>query len=219
MPLFYFLFTVILAAGIAFWHVRRIKALQLATIASYRFHPALRKRLKETYPHLSDAEVNVVMDGLRDYFWCCHRAGGKIVSMPSQAVDSLWHDFILFTRAYGEFCRHAFGHYLHHTPAEAMQTPTTAQEGIKRAWRLCCAKEGIDPSAPQTLPRLFAIDADLSIPKGFVYSLNCQDRNSPLYGDSFCASHIGCGSGCGDDASSCDSDGGCSDGGGGCGGD
>ncbi|MNY53360.1 hypothetical protein D3C86_1891110 [compost metagenome] len=101
-----------------------------------------------------------------------------------------------------------------------MQTPTLAQTGIKRAWRLACAREGISPATPVQLPLLFAIDALLSIEDGYRYSLNCQDRSSPLYGDGYCAGHIGCTSGCGGDSGgSCDSGSDSGDGGGGCGGD
>jgi hypothetical protein len=43
--------------------------------------------------------------------------------MPSRAVDEAWHEFILDSIAYTRFCEGAFGHYLHHTPVEAMGTP------------------------------------------------------------------------------------------------
>lgn len=82
----------------------------------------------------------------------------------------------------------------------AMSTPTLAQEGIKRAWHLACAKEGINPGAPLMLPLIFSIDSILNIPNGFKYSLNCQDKNSPAQGDGYCAGHIGCSSGCAGDS-------------------
>jgi hypothetical protein len=81
-----------------------------------------------------------------------------------------------------------------------MSTPTLAQEGIKRAWRLACAKEHINPATPSTLPLIFAIDAMLNIADGFKYSLNCQDKNSPAQEDGYCAGHIGCASGCSGDS-------------------
>ena len=144
-------------------------------------------------------------------------AGQRMVAMPSQAVDDAWHEFILFTRQYDKFCRHAFGRFLHHTPAEAMSTPTQASDGLKRAWRLACAHEKIDPKKPDRLPRLFAIDAALGIAGGFIYQLDCLAATGGAAGSGYCASHIGCGSGggCSGDASGSDGDGG----GGGCGGD
>lgn len=204
------------------WRGRRQR--RLAYIDGYRFHPALKRKVQERYPHLSEAQVERVFDGLRDYFHICNQAGRRMVSMPSQAVDVAWHEFILFTRAYQAFCDRALGRFLHHTPTEAMKTPTLAQTGIKRAWRLACAREGISPSTPLQLPLLFALDALLNIEDGYRYSLDCQDRSSPLYGDGYCAGHIGCASGCGG-VSGGDGDGGSDggdgggDGGGGCGGD
>ena len=116
--------------------------------------------------------------------------------MPSQVVDDAWHEFILHTRVYKNFSQKALGRFLHHTPTEAMHSPTLAQEGIKRVWRLACAKEKINPIAPNKLPLVFAIDAMLNIPNGFIYALDCKNKSSPAYGTGYCAGHIGCSAGC-----------------------
>ncbi|GAB6141009.1 hypothetical protein JCM14076_17380 [Methylosoma difficile] len=189
---------------------------QLKYIDDYRFHPAIRQKLKNKHSQLTDPELDLVFQGLRDYFTLCNRAKRHMVSMPSQIVDDAWHEFILFTRAYQGFCQRAIGRFLHHTPAEAMISPHMAQDGIKRAWRLACLKEKINPQAPTALPLLFAIDGQLGIANGFVYSLDCR------YGEkSYCASSIGCGGGCSGGSCAGDSSDGGGDGcgGGGCGGD
>lgn len=95
--------------------------------------------------------------------------------------------------------------------------PALAQDGIKRAWRLACLREGIDPRQATILPLLFAIERELLIENGFFYEPDCSNeiRRSDASG-SYCAAHIGCSSGCADDSggdNSADSDGG------GCGGD
>ncbi|MCY1415500.1 hypothetical protein D9M71_309850 [compost metagenome] len=214
------LLPLLLLVGLAWLVLRNRQRRRLAYIERYRFHPAIKRKVQERYPHLSEAQVERVFDALRDYFHICNQAGRRMVSMPSQAVDVAWHEFILFTRAYQAFCDQALGRFLHHTPTEAMQTPTLAQTGIKRAWRLACAREGISPATPVQLPLLFAIDALLNIEDGYRYSLDCRDKSSPLYGDGYCAGHIGCASGCGGDSGgSCDSGSDSGDGGGGCGGD
>ncbi|MDR4493446.1 MAG: hypothetical protein AB7P17_00460 [Nitrospirales bacterium] len=79
--------------------------------------------------------------------------------MPSQVVDVAWHAFILSTKSYEKFCRHAFGRFLHHTPAAAMKQTGKGPEGIKRASRLACEREGIRARNPSRLPLLFALDA------------------------------------------------------------
>ncbi|NTV69013.1 MAG: hypothetical protein HGA71_02585 [Azonexaceae bacterium] len=189
-----------------------------AYITSYPYQRFLDKRLAARRPELSAEQRNEVFAGLDDYFQLCRKAGRRMVAMPSQAVDDAWHEFILFTRQYDKFCRHAFGRFLHHTPAEAMRTPTQASDGLKRAWRLACAHEKINPKAPERLPRLFALDATLGIAGGFVYQLDCLAASGGAAGSGYCASHIGCSGGCSGDSGSSDSGGdggGC---GGGCGG-
>ena len=190
---------------------------QARYIANFPLHSLLDTRLAARRPELDAAQRTAVLDALRDYFIFCHQAGRRMLAMPSQAVDDAWHEFSLFTRQYDSFCRHAFGRFLHHTPAEAMSSPTQASNGIKRAWRLACRHEGINPRQPERLPRLFALDATLGIAGGVVYQLDCMAARHGGDGTGYCASHIGCGGGDGgSDGSSGDSGDG---GGGGCGGD
>ena len=184
----------------------------------FAFPPGLARKVRQTYPHLDEQQVAMVMAGLRDYFRIAQSAGRQMVAMPSQAVDVAWHEFILFTRGYQAFCSVVIGRFLHHTPAEHMASGEVARQGLRRTWLYACRQEGGDPKRPDRLPRLFAIDALLAIPDGFRYDLDCARRDGTAGGaDSFCASDFGCGtSGCGGDGGDA-GDGG--DGGGGCGGD
>ena len=228
LPLFFILFLFI-PGFLIFRKYRRNH--QLAFIKNYSFHKSIRSKVVKAYPHLTDEQTHLVFQALRDYFWMCNMGKRKMVAMPSQVVDVAWHEFILFTRSYKSFCQKSLGRFLHHTPTEAMSAPTLAQEGIKRAWRFACAKEGINPTTPLILPLIFSIDTLLEIPDGFKYSLNCQEKTSLTQGDGYCAGHIGCSSGCAGDSGieTTDSGGGFFDGffdsncasncGGGCGGD
>lgn len=201
-----------------FWKKWR-QASQTRHIDAFPYRDRLDRRLAARRPELSAEQRAEIFAGLHDYFSICHVAGKRMVAMPSQAVDDAWHEFILFTRQYDRFCQRAFGRFLHHTPAEAMRSPTQASDGLKLAWRLACRREGIDPKQPDRLPRLFALDALLGIAGGFVYQLDCLAASGGAAGSGYCASHIGCssGSGCSGDAGGSDSgsDGGC---GSGCGG-
>lgn len=186
---------VIVALGAGFTLTRRTARRdgQEIFIRRYTFPSSVTAGVEKQHPGLSAAQRDQVYAALRDYFSICRSAGQRLVSMPSQVVDDAWHAFILDTQAYHAFCRRAFGKYLHHRPAEAMRAPRQAQAGIKRAWKLACQREGIDPVKPARLPLLFAIDALLNIPHGFTYRLHCDPRR----GDAYCASHISCASGCG----------------------
>lgn len=201
----WFLLIVILGFCVGYYQWQRYQQ-RLEVIKRLHFDASIVRRLADKYPHLSSSQIQQVLEGLRDYFYCVLKARGKgMLSMPSQAVDEAWHAFILSTKAYASFCQRAFGKFLHHHPAETMATPTQASLGIKRTWNLACRHEQINPAMPERLPRLFSLDGQLNIPNGFVFSLNCMAAGAAA--NSYCASNIGSG---------CDSsDSGC---GGGCGG-
>ena len=176
-------------AGLIVWVLWRnwARSRRVAYIDNFPYARLLDKRLATRRPELSEAQRQAVFVGLNDYFQLCRIAGKRMVAMPSQAVDDAWHEFILFTRQYDKFCQGAFGRFLHHTPAEAMSAPTQASEGIRRAWRLACAREKIDPQKPDRLPRLFALDAILLIAGGFIYHLDCMAAQKAGLGDGYCA--------------------------------
>ncbi|MFZ1325177.1 MAG: hypothetical protein WAT67_03980 [Candidatus Contendobacter sp.] len=209
----YFILGICCALAIYFYALSLAKKHQTEYINQYQPPQRVMEKVQSTYPHLNQSDMDLVIAGLKEYFLLCHSAKRRMIAMPSQVVDVAWHEFILFTREYTQFCKKAFGKYLHHTPAEAMISATSAQDSIKRAWRLACRREKINPRKPTGVPLLFAIDTLLNIPDGFQYALDCAVRNQSRY----CASHIGCGGGCSGGGCGGDSsgDGGC---GGGCGG-
>ena len=91
--------------------------------------------------------------------------------MPSRIADDLWHEFILYTKQYAEFCRLAFGEFFHHTPAAAMGAHKETNTGLRRIWWYACKEENIAPRKPLRMPLLFALDSKLNITRGHLYSL------------------------------------------------
>lgn len=171
-------------------------------IDQYQLPPGLLQRVRQTYPALDDKQLALVEAGLRQFFRCSLLANKQAVAMPSQVVDELWHNFILYTRNYQQFCKRAFGHYLHHTPAVVMGGPRQQRGAIRRAWHLACKEEGIHPGKPSRLPLLFELDTLLAIPNGFIYTPDCKAPGASG-GDSYCGADLGSESGC----ASCSGDG------------
>lgn len=170
---------------------------KLKFLETYQFSPGLKSKFAKTREHLSSEQQEMVFNALKDYFLICYQADKKMVSMPSQIVDEAWHEFILFTQDYADFCSQFFDRFLHHTPAEAMAGPNQANSGIQLAWQLACAKENINFRQPKRLPLLFAIDDLLKIENGFYYSLNCSikatnKKNTESTQTSYCVTDIGC---------------------------
>ena len=103
------------SAGLV-WHAyARLR--REAFIREFQWPPGLLDKLSEHHPTFTRKESALVGSGLRQFFLAYLRGGRRHVAMPSQVADDLWHEFILYTRDYKEFCRKAFGIFLHHTPA------------------------------------------------------------------------------------------------------
>jgi hypothetical protein len=156
-------------------------------IRTYRWPPGLLDRLEKHRSGLERKDSALVSRGLRQFFIAYLMSGKRYVSMPSQAADDLWHEFILYTREYNAFCRRAFGGFLHHTPAVVLSEHRKSNEGLRRVWWYCCKYESIDPVKPTRLPLLFALDAKLNITDGFVYHPQCEElRKDGSGGAAYC---------------------------------
>lgn len=230
--LFFFLLivAVVVVISTAAAHKKKTRKRRESLIENYCFPNGVGNKIQKVYPDLNQRDLDIVFQGLRDFFLLCHMAQNRMVSMPSKVVDTAWHEFILFTSDYRTFCHNAFGTFLDHTPAEGMTDQSSLNAGMKRAWHLACKREEIDPKSPEKLPLLFAIDLQLNIPDGMKYSLDDEENKKGTMTNP--AAVAGCGgvpylftdSGCsggdssssGEDSSSSGGDAGC---GGGCGGD
>ena len=140
-----------------------------------------QRTLRETCPHLSSRDCELVEPGLCQFFLACLRHPKQFVAMPSQAVDVLWHAFILHTQAYQGWCQNALGFFLHHTPAEALGAQARHNDGLCRCWYWACKEESIDPTAPSRLPLLFALDATFAIPDRFACVPDSRGTGTALH--------------------------------------
>lgn len=186
-------------------------------IRDYRFPSGLLASLREQRPALRGADLQLVARGLRMLFPAYLYGRRKPVSMPSKIADELWHGFILHTRHYDDFCRKAFGRFLHHTPATVLGKDRRNNEGLRRVWWHSCREESIDPRKATRLPLLFALDVKLGIVDGYRYALDCSRLRESVDGTTQCAGDLGDASIDGSTDGFDGADGG--DGGDGCGGD
>lgn len=222
----FFVFILILLAIVTFSVWRKWRALKRAAhIRTYTLPAGLYSKLQKHYPELSFKDCQLVAKGLRQFFLAYLTGGQKPVAMPSQVVDALWHEFILYTKHYQAFCKDAFGSFMHHTPAVVMGSDQSANLGLKRCFYYACRDENINPNKPLSLPLLFAIDAKLNIPNGFRYVADCNSVRRQGDAAMVGAGVVYCGGdfatstvGGGDGFSDVSGDGGSSDGGGGDGG-
>lgn len=68
-----------------------------------------------------DVDSSKLLIELIKYLIITHES--KEATSPSYLVDLVWHEFILFTKYYHQFCTEKFGKFIHHTPdAKANKT-------------------------------------------------------------------------------------------------
>ena len=193
----------------------------------------LGAKLLAAYPQLEPRDTDLVLRGLRQFFMAHLRSRRRFVGMPSKLVDFAWHEFILHTQAYEQWCQAAFGGMLHHSPAEVLGQSSQRNDGLRRTWYWACKEETIDPRNPSRLPLLFALDVKFGVEGGYRYVPDCRDIDRQASSGTQCGTSFGdtAGSSAGDaggfggsesdgtgsdSSSSSDSSSGC--GGGGCGG-
>ena len=113
----FIIFFMIFVAGMMVWAVQRArKAARLRQeradfIRQYRFPAGLKYKLDQAFPELSDDHVKLILEGLRAWLLLVAGCPGRHFGMPSKAVDTAWHEFILLTQSYADFCDRAFGKF------------------------------------------------------------------------------------------------------------
>ena len=186
MNLPFLLFNAVVLAALWFFWSRWRGAMRAEFIRAYHFPPGLLDKLAAKRPQFERKDRELVARALRQFFLAYLKSGRKFVSMPSQAADDLWHEFILYTRHYQTFCKQAFGRYLHHTPAIVLSPDRRGNEGLRRVWWHTCKEENIDPRQPTRLPLLFALDGKLGIADGFHYTPDCSSLRKNGNGGTYC---------------------------------
>ena len=129
-----------LAVLIIAWVIRRrnrhqkLRAERADFIRKYTFPAGLRFRLNQAHSNFSGEQIALMLEGLRAYFQLVAANPRARLGMPSKAVDGAWHEFILLTQNYADFCDKAFGRFLHHTPHNGSQT--AERDGLARTYGL-----------------------------------------------------------------------------------
>lgn len=103
-------------------------------VADYRFPAYIAKRVRRHHPNVGEEDCQLIEQGLREWFVCCAWRGSMVLGMPSRLVDDAWHEFILDSISYVNFCEAAFGSYFHHIPDETMTAMPEALAETVRAW-------------------------------------------------------------------------------------
>lgn len=98
--------------------------------------PYVREKLGIEKKISSDIEFMEAFTEFKKYVVLAMLNPATRMEMPSRIVDEVWHQFILFTKEYHEFCNRFLGHYMHHSPKTSF-TPGQPEdkENFSREYR------------------------------------------------------------------------------------
>ena len=73
-------------------------------------------------------ESKEIFEEVLKYLIVCGKSEGPI--SPSRFVDLAWHEFILHTKAYSEFCENHLAKFVHHIPGRKRATKEQYENSI-----------------------------------------------------------------------------------------
>lgn len=116
----------------------------LKRVLAYK-NPELVARFKRDYG-LPQKECERIFEDTLRFLWLCGRRDIKtqiVMFEPFGIIDEMWHNFVLYSCEYSEFCKRYFGCFIHHVPtpalpsrrkAEAKHGPTSVDPMLELVW-------------------------------------------------------------------------------------
>ncbi|SFT25234.1 hypothetical protein [Paenibacillus sp. BC26] len=114
--------------GVPEGHPARSAAERLEAALSPDFEARVKDRVLKRTPSMREGEWQWQWFELKRYFLMCGVL--RNVPMYSVRVDEVWHEMLMFTREYEQFCKQFCGGTIHHAPHGSDAKPAPGE----RAW-------------------------------------------------------------------------------------
>lgn len=114
--------------GVPAGHPARPAAERLEAALTTDFEARVKDRVLRHAPNLRDIEWQWRWFELKRYFLMCGVLRG--VPMYSDRVDEVWHEMLMFTREYEEFCKKFCGQLIHHAPHAPDSKPNPGERAL-----------------------------------------------------------------------------------------
>jgi hypothetical protein len=149
---------------------------RVAMIDAYQFPSSIHQRFAFAHESLSEQDIRTAEVAARQWFRLAARHPHAKLAMPSVAVDDLWHEMVLHTQEYAEFCDAALGRFLHHVPESAMSGADTAGNRHSALPSTLKLAQQDEACPADRLPLLFRVDRELRIENARHYLADCGGR-------------------------------------------
>lgn len=100
----------------------------LEQVLAYENAPVLR-RFTAIYDIPWD-EADELFTETKRFMWACAMSPHSMA--PTTIIDKMWHNFLLFTPDYADFCSRNFGYFVHHLPADREFEQAKDPQGFKK---------------------------------------------------------------------------------------
>ena len=102
----------------------------LQSVLGYK-HPDLLNRFGDKYL-LTDDECEEIFRELKLWLYLVGTRTSDtpplVILSSMEVVDNIWHEFLLYTTDYANFCHTYFGHFIHHEPTRVADRLKLQQE-------------------------------------------------------------------------------------------
>lgn len=85
---------------------------RILEVVSYQ-HNRLVQRVQAKL-EITENEASSLFDDTKRFLFLCGEISSPLA--PPERIDECWHQFILYTEDYAQFCHKFFGHFIHHRP-------------------------------------------------------------------------------------------------------
>ena len=89
-------------------------AVALDEVLAYKNKQVIKRFLK--LYDVPQREAKELFRETKKFLWASSQTSHPLE--PPLIIDEMWHNFILFTRPYTDFCQQHFGYFIHHQPAD-----------------------------------------------------------------------------------------------------
>ncbi len=107
------------------------RSVSLNAVMNYT-HPGLVERLQDKL-NLPHEDAQLLFDDTKRFLYLCAISDSPIA--PPEMVDEGWHNFILYTADYTQFCQRFFGRMINHFPKTRAEK-AASDGGIVRRTKL-----------------------------------------------------------------------------------
>ena len=105
------------------------RGISLDVVMAFQFEPLVHRMMDKHGWNEDDARQ--CFEDTKRYLYLCVAIGKPLA--PSKKIDELWHNFILFTMDYEEFCLTRLGHFVHHRPRRRCEAPVAMLDTVSVA--------------------------------------------------------------------------------------